>query len=291
MDIGTQYKPDDRFKAQARLFQSRYRATVLKVPFQEYGNRLTDSDAEALLNYYDKLNCRESLRNRYPSYSHDRDADMLRSEHIPFNLLAPLDTNREAAVSIIGQAFNSEGIDIDSVKLEYAPNPKESYLNDGTSFDTYIKATTANGQKCGIGIEVKYTEHEYKLKKGSSEESKVLDHQSPYWKTARASGCFKNPDDEIFGTDPFRQVWRNHLLGLKMIEIGDVDQFHSITLFPDGNHHFHTVISAYISQLRDDAQPYLIGCTFEKLISAIQGSPDFEEWKNWLDRRYIIKNL
>ena len=78
MDIGTQYKPDDEFKAKARLFQSKYRAQVLKVEFQDYGNRLINSDAETLLNYYDKLNSRKVLRQRYSNYSKMRDADLFR---------------------------------------------------------------------------------------------------------------------------------------------------------------------------------------------------------------------
>jgi len=286
MKIGPQYKPDDEFKAQARLFQSQFRAEVLQVDFQDYGNRLSDYDAESLLNYYDKLNSRKVLRQRYPNYSRKRDADMLRSEHIPFNLLAPLDMNREAAIKIIFDTWNIDCDEIQCIEIEYAPSPKEKYLNDGTAFDTYIKVLLKNGKTCGIGIEVKYTEQDYPI--GKTESVNVKNHNSKYWKTARTSDCFKNPDDEIFGTDPFRQVWRNHLLGLKMIEIGDVDQFYSITLFPNGNNHFHTVIPEYISRLKDEAQSYVIGCTFEKFISAIQGSPDFEKWKNWLNRRYII---
>ena len=291
MDIGTQYQPDDAFKAEARLFQSKYRAEVLKVHFQDYGNRLTDPDAEALLNYYHKLNSKDSLRKRYPNYDRTRDADMLRSEHIPFNLLAPLDTDRKSAIKIIRNAFQIDCDNIDTIKLEYAPKPKESYLFDGTSFDTYIGATSVSGKTIGVGIEIKYTEQAYKLKKGSSEETKVLNKQSPYWETARASGFFKNPDDEIFGTDEFRQVWRNHLLGLKMIQVGDIDEFYSITLFPNGNKHFHHVIPEYISKLKDEVKPYVIGCTFEKFISLIQGSSKFDEWKEWLKRRYIINNL
>lgn len=76
-----------------------------------------------------------------------------------------------------------------------------------------------------------------------------------------------------------------------MIQVGDVDEFYSITLFPNGNTHFHHVIPEYISKLRDEAKPYLIGCTFEKFISAIHGSPEFDEWKEWLNKRYVIKNL
>lgn len=289
MDIGTQYKPDDEFKTKARFFQSKYRAEVLKIEFQDYGNRLTDSDAEALLNYYDNLNSRDVLRQRYTSYSRKRDADMLRSEHIPFNLLAPLDTNHEATIKILSDAWNIDCTEIQLIEIEYAPSPKEEYLNDGTAFDTYLKVILKNGNTCGIGIEVKYTEQDYPI--GKTESINVKNHDSLYWKTARASGCFKNPDNEIFGTDPFRQVWRNHLLGLKMVEIGDVDEFFSIALFPNGNHHFHTVLPQYISSLKDEAKSYVIGSTFEKYISAIQGSSDFEEWKNWLDRRYIIKDL
>ena len=288
MDIGTQYPPDDTFKAQARLFQSKYRAEVLHVDFQDYGNRLTDSDAKRLLNYYEKLNPRESLRKRYPQYDRTRDADLLRSEHIPFNLLAPLDTDRKSAVTIIKQAFQIACQQIDCIEMEYAPKPKDAYLLDGTSFDTYIRATSPSGKTIGIGIEVKYTEQAYALKKGSSEAAKVRDKQSPYWTTARTSGCFNDPDDTIFGTDEFRQVWRNHLLGLKMIQVGDIDVFYAVTLFPNGNTHFHHVIHEYISHLKDEAKSSVIGCTFEKFISAIQGSPGFEAWKAWLTRRYII---
>ena len=38
--IGPQYEHDDHFKAAARLHQSAYRAKVLKVGFDQYGNRL-----------------------------------------------------------------------------------------------------------------------------------------------------------------------------------------------------------------------------------------------------------
>ena len=175
MNIGTQYKSDDEFKAEARLYQSKYRASFLNVEFQDYGNRLTDSDAEALLNYYDKLNARESLRKRYPSYSRKRDADLLRSEHIPFNLLAPLNTNREAAIQIISKAWNIECVEIQMIEIEYAPAPKVNYLNDGTAFDSYIKATLKNGKSCGIGIEVKYTEQAYPV--GKTESMNVKNHE------------------------------------------------------------------------------------------------------------------
>lgn len=66
-----------------------------------------------------------------------------------------------------------------------------------------MEVITVAGSKCGIGIEVKYTEQSYKMKKGSSEEGKVLDHQSPYWRVTRSSGSYIDPDNEVFGADPF----------------------------------------------------------------------------------------
>ncbi|MHA1928582.1 MAG: PGN_0703 family putative restriction endonuclease [Candidatus Thorarchaeota archaeon] len=287
MEIGNQYRPDDKFKAAARLHQSKYRAEVLRVDYEEYGNRLNDEDAQMLLNYYDKLNSRAVLRNRYPSYSKMRDADMLRSEHIPFNLLAPLETNQTKAIEIIKRAFGIDCIAIDFVGMEYAPTPRDYYLNDGTSFDTYIEVTVSSREKIGIGIEVKFTEQDYRI--GKTEKTHIEDHESPYWKTARASLCFNNPDDEIFGSDPLRQIWRNHLLGLSMIEHEDIDKFYSITLFPNGNEHFHEKLPRYTSLLKDDKKQYVFGCTFEKYIASISGTPEFTEWREWLERRYIVK--
>ena len=287
MQIGRQYSPDDKFKKKARLHQSKYRAEILQVEFEDYGNRLNDTDAQAFLNYYDKLNSRETLRDRYPSYSKRRDADMLRSEHIPFNLLAPLDTDHQVAIDIIYQALGIICVDFIFFEIEYAPEPKHLYLNDGTSFDTYIETKNNNGQKCGIGIEVKYTEKDYRI--GSTESVNVNNHQSLYWKTARASGSFINPDDEVFGTNPLRQIWRNHLLGLSMVEHNDINEFYSITLFPNGNEHFHSALRQYKSLLTNNAKNHVFGCTFEKFISAIGGTPDFEEWKEWLEQRYIVE--
>ena len=103
--LGTQYPLDNAFKKVARKHQSEYRANVLCVDFDEYGNRLREADARGLLNYYGGLGVREVLRKRYREYSKSRDADMLRSEHIPFNLFGPLCERNELARYLIERAF------------------------------------------------------------------------------------------------------------------------------------------------------------------------------------------
>jgi len=106
-EIGKQYELDDHFKRAARLHQSKFRRDILSVDFNEYGNRLLDID-KRLLNYYDQLGVRASLRERYPKYSKKRDADMLRSEHIPFNLFGPLKNDFRLAKSIVSAAIEIE---------------------------------------------------------------------------------------------------------------------------------------------------------------------------------------
>ena len=44
--------------------------------------------------------------------------------------------------------------DNENIKIEFAPSPKRNYLNDRTSFDTYIEIHNDNS-KGVIGIEVK----------------------------------------------------------------------------------------------------------------------------------------
>lgn len=285
-EIGKQHSPDDNFKCKARMHQSLYRVEVLKVDFDEYGNRLTDESGRKHLNYYDGLNVIAELLNRYPKYSKKRDADMLRSEHIPFNLLAPLKANEVLAKSIIKRTFNIECSAILDLKFEFAPQPKENYLNDATAFDTYIEYLNLSRERCGIGIEVKYTEQAYRI--GKSEKIKVEDNNSTYWETTRRSRAFLDGGYRKLGEDAMRQIWRNHILGLSMLQAGDITQFHSITLYPQGNVNFEEAIPQYQSLLKEDCRELVIGCTFEKYIAAIDGAMEITRWKEYLKRRYLI---
>ncbi len=285
-DIGRQYGPDDPFKAAARLHQSRYRARVLDVDFSEYGNRLTDVDGRALMNYYDGLGVREALRQRHPQYSKKRDADLLRSEHIPFNMLAPLADRPNLARSVIQDAF---GLDLGgpfTMKLEWAPKPKHKYLDDMTAFDTYLQGIDAGGDLVGIGIEVKYTEHGYSA--GPSEAERVRDPDSTYWAMTREFGLFLGDGSNDLAHDDLRQIWRNHLLGLAMVRRNDITRFVSVTLYPSGNKHFSNALLRYKNHLKPSAQSSIIGCTFERYIGCIQGDQEIQDWKFFLIERYLI---
>ena len=284
-DIGPQYSLDDSFKAAARLHQSNYRAGVLKVDHAEYGNRLSDIDGRALLNYYDGLGVREALRDRFRGYSKKRDADMLRSEHISFNLLAPLAGRPELMKAVLNDGF---GLELDGpfkMKFEWAPEPAGNYLGDMTSFDAYIQGAGSAGERVGIGIEVKYTEQGYRI--GESEAKRVQDQDSTYWVTTRKSELFVDECAQL-AEDNLRQIWRNHLLGLAMVKRGDIERFVSVTLYPAGNTHFTQALATYESKLVAAAQNSARGCTFERYIGTLRGDGDIEAWKQYLMARYLI---
>ena len=280
-DIGPQYDKDDEFKAKARLHQSRYRANELQVDYDVYGNRLTESDARELLNYYDDLGVREQLKIRYPSFSKKRDGDMLRSEHIPFNLFGPLVRDSDLAQRVIKYAFGIQCSGSPQTKIEYAPAPKEHYLDDSTSFDAYMEFSDI-----GIGIEVKYTEQTYTI--GVKESERVRDQQSLYWTVTRQSDLFIEDTLDESATDSLRQIWRNHLLGLAMVQKNEISNFYSITLFPSGNLHFFSAITKYQRYLVSAATDTVKACTYENFVSAIDGDDKVQQWKKYLRSRYIV---
>lgn len=287
MDIGPQYELDDPFKAAARLHQSNYRARILNVGYAEYGNRLTEADGRKLLNYYDGLGVREALRQRYPVYSKTRDADLLRSEHIPFNMLAPLSGKPDLTQLVLREAFGLELAGPSEVKLEWAPAPADKYLGDMTSFDAYIQGQDACGERLGVGIEVKHTERGYRI--GESEAKRVHDRGSTYWATTHESGLFVEGGCEQLAKDDLRQIWRNHLLGLAMVRRKDIAKFVSVTLYPAGNKHFTHALMKYQCCLETPAQRSVRGCTFEHYIDCLRGDSEIETWKQYLVTRYLFE--
>ncbi|MBN2285184.1 MAG: hypothetical protein JXI43_01955 [Tissierellales bacterium] len=286
IEIGKQYSKDDKFKAAARLHQSKYRVNVLKVDCNKYGNRLKEIDAIALLNYYDSLGVREVLRSRYRNYSELRDADMLRSEHIPFNFFAPLRSNEVLTTTIIKKLFGIENSPPFIIQFEYAPGPKKLYLNDAAAFYTYISFSNNQKKRVGIGIEVKYTEKAYSI--GKTENEKINNFDSRYWKVTRNSSAFLTTAESHLMKDEVRQIWRNHILGLAMCQQGDIDIFYSVTLFPKGNKHFIKAINSYKKQLNMKSQNNVLGCTYEDYIDAIDGNDEILKWKKYLVDRYIV---
>ncbi len=298
MHIGNQYPKDDAldpsgFLKRARLYQSKFRAEVLNLPCDTYGNYLTRKDGEDGKNFYNGLRIFETVRRRYSKYSKQLYSNMLRSEHIPFNLFVPLNENRDFCKNVFNTFFQNTISSIDLIKIEYAPSPKEKYLDDATSFDTYVEYTHVDRSKGIIGIEVKYTERGYSLTAKSTQARNVNDPNSRYYEVTKISGIYRPEIIPNLKTDKFRQIWRNQILG-ESILLADAEKFKhftSVTIFPQDNRHFIEASSQYVDFLID--QNKFIALTYEDFfVACSQYCPD-DDYKNWLEYltcRYIVKD-
>lgn len=296
VEIGTQYDRDritdtTGFLEKARLHQSKYRALNLKVPFDKHGNYLTEKDASTGLNFYNGFGIFEAVKKRYPKYNRGLYANMLRSEHIGFNLFVPLKSDLEFGKKVLNDLLHGQIQSVDKIEIEYAPAPSDKYLNDKTSFDAYIEYTHKDGKNGIIGIEVKYTEHEYPLKAGSKQEADIKEKGSRYYVVSEKCQLYKPGNLNKLVSDKFRQVWRNQLLGESMVIEDNFKHFTSLTIFPKGNLHFIETSKEYIEMLENNDDRF-VPVTFEDFLSTCQKqnpNDQFEKWLNYLDNRYVVK--
>jgi hypothetical protein len=91
------------FKARARAHQSKFREEHLKVGFTDpYGTKVSLEDGHVgMVNFYPHPWVHDMVKCRYPDQRQTLYCDILRSEHIPFNLFAPLDANKELLKAVL----------------------------------------------------------------------------------------------------------------------------------------------------------------------------------------------
>ena len=257
------------FKAHARKKQSLFRQMVLGIPydpkhkFGKYGAFLMEPFASLGYNFCDV----------YRSY---------------------ILNDKQATVALLKEILKTDEIDnVTDIRIEWAPE-KETALDDNTSFDTYIEYMY-NWEKCGVGIEVKYTEEGYPF--GKLERKRVMEQEDSLYATkTRQCGLFINEisnrrlSETLLCKDDYRQIWRNHLLGAAMVMNGQIDRFHSITLYPNGNTHFRKVLPEYEKSLSEYGKSTFGYITIEKLILLISKHFEMNEknkqWVDYLNTRY-----
>lgn len=293
------------FKRKAREHQAAFREHELGVGFNKYPNVLHYSDARKGAVFYEPFRAEilEKLREPIPPTSSAPSGqmltNMLRSEHIPYNIFCPLLKDREGCKSLFGEIIGEEIASIDAIEIEYHPEPIEDYLSDHTSFDVYIPYTNSNGKPCGIGIEVKYTEKEYPLKQGTAEYRHVKDEAGntrlfPHYLNATTGSRYykESVSHSTLIQNEFRQIWRNHILGASMVLKGDISRFTSITLYPKANVHFHChAMPDYRELLSPEGEKSFIPLTYEDIFSLIEKHINIEntkEWVEYLKRRYLF---
>lgn len=308
-------KSDSAFKARCRQMQSDFRKHVLQVPydpnnrFGKYGAFLCKEDADAGLNFFEgfRPEILQAIAERYPNMTASQHdglfANMLRSEHIPWNVFFPMKRDLNRAKDVLNEILDSrvEGIvEIDEVldiRIEWAPDKKLT-LDDNTSFDVFVEYRHGN-ERGGLGIEVKFTEKGYPF--GKKEYHEVMENQNSRYAQVTASCPYFIDEvrksaikDTILCKDDFRQVWRNHLLGAAMVQNGMSDRFISMTVFPSGNEHFRMVGREYEALLTPQGRYSCQFVSFEKLFVFLtvnySGTEHHVPWIRYLINRYLVDN-
>ncbi len=287
------YRYDDAFKAKARAHQFAFRENILNDYYEEKNPQviLSPNAARQGLIFCDTY--RDLILNKVKKFGTSAlFSNMLRSEHIPFNIFVPMEEDLCNARLLFSKIIGTEISNTNHIYIEFAGySDRTMYLNDGTSFDTYIEYVDSNDQKGAIGIEVKYTENSYPI--GDKEKKDIKDANGLYRQMTDKSGYFiPSLDIMIFlKAHHLRQIWRNHLLGYSMIDRGDIQRFHHIHLYLQGNAHFHQhALPEYKSLLTPKGQDSFIDLTYECLfdmISKFFTSAKQKEWIKYLSQRYI----
>jgi hypothetical protein len=286
------------FKGRARRHQISFRENILRVGHGDHKTFLTEEDAIRGFIFFNGLGIFEAAQKRLPPHEKQNKAcyaNMLRSEHIPFNFFIPLANDLGFAQRMLSVMLGNFITRVKSIIIEHAPDPKEA-LSDRTSFDVYVEYTHADGSDGILGIEVKYTEKEYRLTLGSKEEKDINNPDSPYFKVTSKVGIYRDGVIEKLKSDEFRQIWRNQLLGESMTNLNNprssIIHFTSIILYPSGNEHFKKVIPAYMDLLKPSLEDKFLGITYEEFIKAgrlLTDDPEYWRWLQYLDDRYLVK--
>ena len=289
------YRYDDEFKAKARAHQFAFRENVLNDFYDEKNPQviLTPDAAKKGLIFCDIY--RDFIQKKRAFGTSALFSNMLRSEHIPYNIFTPMEKDLGAATVLFNEVIGGGISCINNIHIEFAgQSPDRSeYLNDGTSFDTFIEYTTTDGDKGGIGIEVKYTENGYRI--GVKEKEDIENPNGKYRQVSEESNYFI-PSLNITSfikANHLRQIWRNHILGYSMLRKGEIKRFHYIHLYPEGNKHFHQyAIPEYKQLLTEKGCNSFIDITYESLFRLIDSCFKQDEQRKWLEylkKRYIVE--
>jgi hypothetical protein len=224
LGFGPQYEKDNKFKARMRFHQSWYRSKKLKVPYgtgpkptssKYYGNMLAQADGDLGKNFIndhifevakERVSEKKGTLDEFRLYH-----NMLSSQPMSFNLFGQLVGNGELSTRLMQVLFPGEIKRVTKVLFEFAPEPRNDYLNDRTAFDVLIEYHDSSGLHAFLGIETKladiFSQKAYK----SEFYDRWLKYPAAPWPASSMPGL---------QTKQVNQLWRNHLLAFSMTALG-----------------------------------------------------------------------
>jgi hypothetical protein len=249
---------DTRFRAAARLLASYWReeqsipigvhVTDEPNPKQiELGSLLNDEAARAGRNFIstevaDLVRYALMLREEGALIDEDRlYGNALSSMPLCFNLLGPLALDLDLATKVFAAVLPGLVQTVQRIDFETSPGRRDArFLNDGTAFDAALKVITPGGEPATIFIEVKYSE-------GMT--GPVARHRSRYDEVSREVRLYRNPDAMVLRSTALEQLWREHMMAQRAVDLGVVGKALFIGIGPRLNRRVQGAFKAYQAEL------------------------------------------
>ena len=284
--IGPQCNSDGPFRRAMRLHQSKWRASqnlaigndARDIP---YGNYLTEPDAKAGRNFlspeiYQLAEKRISQGAGVEPFRclHN----LLSSQPMAFNLFGPLCQDKVLAQYLLDPLLPG-GASEARVTMEWAPAPRQAYLDDASSFDVVIHYTTKAGDSAIAGIEVKLTEPFSPKRYGNNDR-----HTNRYLKVSSDPAIWTTPGEPALSNSTWNQIWRTHLLAQSIRQAKDVTISTAVILHHSGDEKCGGAVKAYQKNLTPLGLGTLLHWTIGGLTARWKQLLSARPEAEWLDR-------
>jgi hypothetical protein len=238
---------------------------------------------------------RQSLLFREPGAMWNEDrlwANLLSSQALTLNLLAPLAIDRALATRIFRILLPGFVDQVRGIRFEHSPGRFDaSYFGDGTALDAIIEISTPETGEIGvITIEVKLTE-------GLTGPSATP--RTRYVEAAQASGLFKDAASSTLARAGFEQLRREHVMTTLMLQHGLASRGRFILVAPQLNRRAQAVAALYRTELcdpdgtGDSATVGFSNITLETFIAAMYeaGATDLAHqlWARYCDHARVAQ--
>jgi hypothetical protein len=300
---------DSRFAASARLLAhlwrqdqqlppaSASRTATLRSPRRSPANWLLHRDAAqtgaTFLTPAIRDHALQALLFREPGALWNEDrlwANLLSSQALTLNLLAPLATDLALASRVWRRLLPGFIQDVTALRFEHSPGRfDDAYFGDGTALDALIEGVTPDGEAAVVTVELKFVE-------GLS--GPAATPRARYVEAAQASGLYRDAAGAILARPGFEQLRREHVLTDLMLRHGLASRACFVLIAPQLNRRAQAVATRYRAELVDpagagDAAVSFVNLTLEAVIAATAqaSAPDsaHQLWARYCDHARVAR--
>lgn len=299
--INEQFEPknsnDSEIKVKAKLHQAKYRKEILNAEYRKGGNghKLSEKDALSGKNFYTAIDGLFDEVRKYRPFRQDDQVfyNMINRKHIAYNFFTPIKIkDNDLAKYIFNNFLNDSISEIKEIEFEYIHQQSKEFFFKIFPFDVYIEYLHKDNSNGSIGIELVYTEGEFRFT--GRLKSELSDPNSSYNILTRKIDLYKQESLQELQESMCRKLWLNQLLGEQMLQISELNlkHFTSAIIYPKQNEYFFTVCKSYQNLIKENLQNIkFCGITFEEFIQTARENTDKEillKWLDYLEKRYLF---